>query len=156
MTDLWGGAAAQDSNDGQSARASFRGRGGGRGRGRGSADATHGGNEQYARGGGGGRGSWTPRGGRGGRGGFQGQGAQPSPPGPEVNLPPPRDIMGNLLVPALGQLAVPDEVSLENPIAIKDFKCIASYTWSKDDSPTIIVPGECQSLPQPIGTMVNT
>ncbi|KAI0685614.1 hypothetical protein C8T65DRAFT_679060 [Cerioporus squamosus] len=148
VTDLWGGAGVQDNNSAESARGSFRGRGAGRGRDGTSAGTTSGWNEQPARGGRGGRGrtpsggrGWTPRGERGGRSSFQGQEGPSSPPGPEVNLPPPRDIMGNLLVPAIVQLSAPEEVSLEKPIVIEDFRTISSYTWSKDKNPTIIVPG---------------
>ena len=51
--------------------------------------------------------------------------------------------MSNLLVPAIAHLAVPEDVSLEEPFTIKDFKAISSYTWSHEKNPTIIVPGEC-------------
>ncbi|TFK83925.1 hypothetical protein K466DRAFT_602443 [Polyporus arcularius HHB13444] len=49
--------------------------------------------------------------------------------------------MDNLRVPALAQLTVPEGFSLEEPVAITDFKCISSYTWSTERNPTIIVPG---------------
>ncbi|RPD56671.1 hypothetical protein L227DRAFT_656019 [Lentinus tigrinus ALCF2SS1-6] len=147
-TDLWAEAAARDNDSEQSApsRGSSRGRGGGRGRG--GAWTEH-----FSHGGGGGRGDWTPRGGRGGRGdfvgyrgrggrgSFQGQVARRSPPNPEVELPPPRDIMSDLLFPAIAQLTAPEGVSLEEPITIEDFKTISSYTWSQEKNPTIIVPG---------------
>ena len=54
--------------------------------------------------------------------------------------------MSNLLAPAIVQLSVPEDVTLEEPITIEDFKCISSYTWMSDKSPAIVVPGECLEL----------
>ncbi|KAI0738861.1 hypothetical protein C8Q80DRAFT_1112827, partial [Daedaleopsis nitida] len=56
------------------------------------------------------------------------------------DLPPARDIMEGLLVPAIAQLAVP-EVEVESKADIEHFKCLASYSWAKDRNPTILVPG---------------
>lgn len=57
-------------------------------------------------------------------------------------LPPPRDIMEGLLVPASQQLMVPDVTSPDKPISLRTFACVGSYTWRKDRNPTIVVPGE--------------
>ncbi|KAH9850133.1 hypothetical protein C2E23DRAFT_735705 [Lenzites betulinus] len=56
-------------------------------------------------------------------------------------LPPPRDIMEGLLVPASQQLMLPDVTSPDKPISLRTFACVGSYTWRKDRNPTIVVPG---------------
>ncbi|KAI0352575.1 hypothetical protein OH77DRAFT_1408763 [Trametes cingulata] len=66
------------------------------------------------------------------------QGGQPA----FEELPPPRDIMQGLLVPALDELTPPEVPLPDKPISITGFKCVASYTWLKERNPTIVVPGE--------------
>ncbi|KAI0642894.1 hypothetical protein C8Q79DRAFT_1012902 [Trametes meyenii] len=58
-------------------------------------------------------------------------------------LPPPRHLMGGVVVPALEELSSPEVTVLEGEkIVIEDLRCIASYTWQAQcRQPTIIVPG---------------
>ncbi len=146
----------------------YRGRGrGGYDRGRGNWDGGRGGWDggrgrgDHGRGRGGGdrgRGGWgRDRGnferGR-GRGQGRGRGGQDNTDGrwdafnntrnaPPVQeeLPPPRDMMEGVLVPALEQLTPPAIELSDKPISLKDFKCVGSYTWLEGRDPVIAVPG---------------
>ncbi|KAJ2968509.1 hypothetical protein NUW54_g13194 [Trametes sanguinea] len=54
------------------------------------------------------------------------------------DLPLPRDMMQGVLVPALQQLTPPVVTLPDEPISIRDFRYIGSYTWRDCPDPTII------------------
>ncbi|KAI0329003.1 hypothetical protein GY45DRAFT_1325551 [Cubamyces sp. BRFM 1775] len=111
--------------------------GGGRGRGH-----SH---EEFRSGRGRGRGRDEGRGegrGRGrGRGEGRGRGRGGAPQVDVEDLPPLRDIMQGMLVPAIQELSLHEIAISDKPISIEGFRCIGSYTWLEAREPTIIVPG---------------
>ncbi|EIW59749.1 uncharacterized protein TRAVEDRAFT_47047 [Trametes versicolor FP-101664 SS1] len=71
----------------------------------------------------------------------------------QEELPPPREIMAGVLVPALQQLTPPAVGLSDKPISLAGFKCIGSYTWLQGRDPVIVVPGaprQWQDRPLPI------
>ncbi|OSC98061.1 hypothetical protein PYCCODRAFT_1045292 [Trametes coccinea BRFM310] len=65
------------------------------------------------------------------------------------DLPPPRDMMQGVLVPALQSFSPPEVAHPDEPISLVNFRCIGSYTWRDGADPTIIVPGSVRAWRDP-------
>ncbi|KAH9932817.1 uncharacterized protein BXZ73DRAFT_46720, partial [Epithele typhae] len=59
--------------------------------------------------------------------------------------PPPRELRGGLVEPAIMEIQVPEDVEVpDGPHALDDFECVGSYSWRKDladEKPIIEAPG---------------
>lgn len=75
----------------------------------------------------------------------RGRGARPFPsPVPQSSLPPDRSLIEGLAKEAIKAVDKPSSTTVDKDkeVKITDFEYIGSYNWTKDETPTIIVPGK--------------